>query len=151
MCLSMREEIAKGPSVMVTRYDRRSCRSLGGPMSIANRWASSRPLHACITKIVQAVIPHCLPLSPRSIIDVSPTWYGNHSPSPTYSMSNHALIRLACIAGIPRRDVRRTTHADGDHAHTMEPSVASGVKIAYVISTLAREHHFNHGRPNVYV
>jgi hypothetical protein len=48
-------------------------------------------------QIVQAVMPHCLPLSPRSIIDVSPTWYCNHSPSPTYSVSNHALIRLACL------------------------------------------------------
>ena len=40
-----------------------------------------------------------------------------------YSMSNHALIRLACIAGIPWLDWRRTCHADGDHAHPMEPSV----------------------------
>jgi hypothetical protein len=81
-------------------------------------------------QIVQAVMPHGLPLSPRSIIDVSPTWYGNHSPSPTYSMSNHALMRLACIAGIPWLDWRLTCHADVDHAHPMEPSVAGGAKIA---------------------
>jgi hypothetical protein len=81
-------------------------------------------------QIVQAVIPHCLPLSPRSIIDVSPTWYRNHSPSPTYSMSTHALIRLACIAGIPWLDWRLTCHDNVDPAHPIEPSVAGGAKIA---------------------
>ena len=47
-------------------------------------------------QIVQAVMPHCLPLSPRSIIDVSPTWYCNYSRS-SIMLSNHALIRLACL------------------------------------------------------
>src|SRR2546429_481528 len=32
MCLSMTAGFAKGPSVMVMRYDRRSCGSLDGPM-----------------------------------------------------------------------------------------------------------------------
>jgi hypothetical protein len=100
-------------------------------------------------QIVQAVMPHCLPLSPRSIIDVSPTWYCNHSPSPTYSMSNHALIRLTCLAGIRWPDVRHTSHDDTDRAHLMEPSVASGAKIAVVNSTLVREHKFDSGRTRV--
>jgi hypothetical protein len=65
--------------------------------------------------------------------------------------STHALIRLACIVGIPWLDWRLTCHANADPAHPMEPSVASAVKIAYVISTLAWEHNFNHGRPGVYV
>jgi hypothetical protein len=45
-------------------------------------------------------------------------------------MTNHALIRLPCIAGIPWRDVRRTGHTEGDHAQPMEPLVAGGEKIA---------------------
>jgi hypothetical protein len=45
-------------------------------------------------------------------------------------MSNHALMRPACIAGIPWRDVQRTGHANADPAQPMEPSVAGGAKIA---------------------
>jgi hypothetical protein len=89
-------------------------------------------------QIMQAVMPHGLPLSPRSIIDVSPTWYCHHSPSPTYSMSNYALIRLACIAGIPWRDVRRTGHAYADPAHPMEPAARGGALTSPGRSMLAR-------------
>jgi hypothetical protein len=55
--------------------------------------------------------------------------YGHHSRS-SIMMSNHTIIRLACFAGLPWRDVRHTCRADADHAHPMEPSVAGGAKIA---------------------
>jgi hypothetical protein len=76
--------------------------------------------------------------------------YSHHSRS-SIVRSTHAIIRLVSIAGIPWLDARRTCRANADHAHPMEPSVGSRVKIAYVISTLAWEHNFNHSRPGVYV
>jgi len=51
-------------------------------------------------QIVQAVILPGLPLLPRSMIYAPTTRYGHHSRS-SIIMFNHAIIRLACIAGIP--------------------------------------------------
>jgi hypothetical protein len=54
-------------------------------------------------------------------------------------LSNHAIIRLACLAGIPWRDVRRTGHADADHAHSLEPSVSG--RCAHIAKAIATRVH----------
>jgi hypothetical protein len=148
MCLSVTAEIAKGPlascETIVDRAEPSVAGVLGRLATIAEAFA--RAYH----QRVQAVMPHWRPLFPRST-NLRFSGRSCHHSRSSIMMFNHAIIRLACLSGIPWLDVRLTCYADVGNAPLIEVSVASGVKIVYVISTFAREYNFNRGRPSVYV
>lgn len=64
---------------------------------------------------------------------------------------NDVIIRQAFVLGLPLMDLRYVCSEDADYANPIEPSEASGAKIAKTILKVAGEDDFSRDKTSIYL